>query len=148
MKNTFGYSTNEDAQLALLHFKKIGNRHVEAAKKNAPRLNMEKIKIANSGYTGPGAHYLNIVNNSEVKADKKNIKKVIDSSGNILLQDFPRSTGELGVYVNPRKGILLASDDLRELLKIMKEIDKDSPLYEILKRMLIQIRPNHPILSR
>src|SRR5690606_37950531 len=58
MKGTYNYKTSNKHNIALLHYKHIGNRLLESAKSNLSRFDETKIKINEKGhYIGPGAHY-------------------------------------------------------------------------------------------
>lgn len=149
MKRSYGYSTSNEHQLAMLHFKYIGNRWFETAKKNAPRIAGEIKQRPDGKHAGTGHHYTSILKGSITFEDKRSLAaELFDEYSNIRFNEFLPTTGEIG-STGIDSNASLSPDDfnlLRDVAFAYEKIDKDTS-YRMLK-ILIRFKPEASFVKK
>ncbi|MGX1201885.1 glycosyltransferase family 2 protein [Marinobacter sp. MBR-105] len=99
MKTTYGYKSSNEHPLALLHFKRVGDRLVDKAAQNVDRIDRGRSgirKTQDGSYKGLGGQYFNVVEGKAPAPEPAKMRKVIGDDGQVLFADFKPSTGEAG----------------------------------------------------
>lgn len=110
MKYTLGYATTQDAQLTLLHFKRIGSLYKGFSEEYFNRLPAETRKKAHAGnFHGVGSHYLSILKGDmPLVPHWATLQALFESDGTIntlLCVEEPQEQGN-DYYVTARPGDL------------------------------------------
>lgn len=148
MKNSFGYKTSNKFELALLHYKFIGERWVEAARRNSERIVSENVKqMSNGRFQGLGSHYFNIVNGFTSKPSGDVVQKLFGDNGNVNFSLFDECTGERGFpYTSSIKFTEVDVDLIRDVALDYGGQNKYSIAYSLML-LAKRARPNGPLIS-
>ena len=154
MKNTYGYQSSNEHQLALLHYKHIGKRFIDKSIEYSKLIDTDNIEKNKDGkYIGIGAHYLNIKNENYTVSPFLNArKKLFHDDFTIRFNDFPETTGDKGIDIE--KNLFTdvqmemfanskydGADFLRELSLYFKSKQKYNEAFNIISNA-IKLRPD------
>ncbi|MCK5537010.1 MAG: glycosyltransferase family 2 protein [Bacteroidales bacterium] len=98
MKKTYSYVSSNEFPIALLHYKHIGSRLLNTAKKNLYRFNQENIKgSVKTGFTGPGSQYkLQVDRDHKVSPLLKKASTVLENNM-VLFEKFEPATSDKSI---------------------------------------------------
>ena len=149
MKRTYGYRSSNEYPIALLHFKHIGGLLYESAIKNLERFDSEAIKIDDKGnYSGPGAQYAFYKNKGvEFSPLLKKSVLIFDESGNVMFNNFPPCSGEVGTAQAKLNHLEnLDVDLIRDAALNLEQVNKGMALS--LMKLALRFRPTGPAIKK
>jgi hypothetical protein len=154
MKGLYNYKTSNIYPIALLHYKHIGKRLLNASLKNYKRYSPDGIKINSDGrYVGPGSHYKFYVDKAFKESPFTNkAKNIFDEYGYVLFDEFPPLISEnlskrLNL-ANPAGAMSISGKDfdfLQGLATKVEKLDFDSAEYIV--DLLLRFRPESEFLN-
>ena len=149
MKETYGYKTSNKYPIAMLHYKHVGGLLHESAVKNLSRFDMDKMeKDASGKYRGPGSQYAFFKDKGpNFSPFLRNSKPVLNDKNEVLFENFPPTTGEVGTEQSSGKVIEQTDVEfIRDAALSLEQSDLDLSFKLI--SLAYRFRPNGPVIKR